>query len=120
MAILHIKVIKPADASRPVMTQELGLVMEDGKSGLQDLSEGISGAVQKAVCSRWGHIAVKWAKMGEDAAGFDKEADSLSMFRHPNVVEYLGRVVDPVLHSNCPGIAMERMHSTLAETFVDG
>ena len=55
-----------------------------------------------------GSYVVKRPTPRSKASDMDKEAHHLSLFRHPNVVQYFGRVQDSA-GGAVPGILMERL-----------
>ncbi|DBA75541.1 TPA: hypothetical protein ACH3X2_009103 [Trebouxia sp. C0005] len=102
--------------------QELLLADTHGLLGNTPLGSGTFGTVERTCTGQLGPVVCKWAVNVDDEASraLDVEADNLASFRHPAVVTYYGRVLDPILRPSQTGIVMECMDSTLATLLNSG
>lgn len=85
-----------------------------------ELGQGTDGVVYSCDHPSLGNIVVKVPTDNSGPDEFNAEAQNLAMFRHPNIVQYFGRVRDNSKGPDAvPGIVMERMSDDLA-TYLDG
>lgn len=80
----------------------------------KELGHGTFGSAQAAYSPAMGHYVIKRPTRHSTASYFDKEAHHLNLFRHPNVVQYLGRLQDSA-GGAVPGILMEKLNIDLAD-----
>jgi hypothetical protein len=104
------------------VVQELLLADTHGHLGNTPLDSGTFGAVERTCTGQLGPVVLKWAVNAsvDDEACLDVEAANLASFRHPSIVAYYGRVLDPILRPNQKGIVMECMDRTLATLITPG
>lgn len=104
------------------MLQELLLADTHGSLGTNPISSGTFGTVESTCNGHLGPVVCKWVVNLDDEASeaLNLEAANLASFRHPSIVAYHGRVVDPILRPNQTGIVMERMNSTLCSLITSG
>lgn len=76
------------------------------------LGEGTFGSVVGAYSPAMGPYVVKSPTHNSTAKDMDEEAHNLSLFRHPNIVQYFGRVEDSA-GGAVPGLLMERLDTDL-------
>ncbi|KAL3151791.1 hypothetical protein ABBQ38_012762 [Trebouxia sp. C0009 RCD-2024] len=76
------------------------------------LGQGTFGSVHAAYSPAMGHYVVKSPTQHATASAMDEEAHFLNLFRHPHVVQYLGRVQDSA-GGAVPGILMEKLDMDL-------
>lgn len=105
-----------------LMLQELLLADMHGSLGTNPISSGTFGTVESTCTGHLGPVVCKWVvNLDEEAAkALDVEAGNLASFRHPSIVAYYGRVVDPILRPSQMGIVMECMDSTLCPLITAG
>lgn len=76
------------------------------------LGQGTFGLVEAAYSPAMGHYVVKRPTQHATGSAMDEEGHFLNMFRHPNVVQYFGRVQDSA-GGAIPGILMEKLDMDL-------
>ena len=93
-----------------------------GRLGNTLLGSGTFGTVERTCTGQLGPVVCKWAvNLNDEASGaLDVEANNLASFRHPSIVTYYGRVLDPIIRPNQKGIVMECMDSTLSVLITSG
>ena len=77
-----------------------------------DLGQGTFGSVMGAYSPAMGSYVVKRPTSKTTASDMDQEGHFLNLFRHPNVVQYYGRVQDSA-GSAVSGILMEKLDMDL-------
>lgn len=100
----------------PLLLQDL--VMP--RFGLSSLAAGTFGAPLTSYHPSMGSYVIKLPTANSTAASFNQEAKYLAMCRHPNVVQYFGRVWDDSWAPNSiPGILIEKLSMDL-DTYLTG
>ncbi|KAL0036890.1 hypothetical protein WJX77_003818 [Trebouxia sp. C0004] len=99
---------------------ELMLADPHGGLGPTPLGSGTFGTVERTCTGQLGPVVCKWAVNSNDEACLDVEADTLASLRHPSIVTYYGRVVDPIVRPSQTGIVMECMDVTLSTLITSG
>ena len=84
------------------------------------VGSGTGGLVESACNHDFGHHVYKWCGDRDgDWESLNKEAEILSLVRHPNIVQYFGRCHHAERHPAKMGIILERLKMTAADLIFD-